>query len=108
MLTSKTDEWEAPQWLFDKLNEEFEFTLDPCATTQIAKCPAYFTRQTDGLNNKWFGSVFVNPPHSRLYEWVRKANEESTRYGQIVIFLPARADTSWLGNPEITEASRRA
>ncbi len=29
MFSSKSDEWETPQDLFDKLNEEFYFTLDP-------------------------------------------------------------------------------
>jgi hypothetical protein len=37
MFSSKSDEWETPQDLFDKLNEEFHFTLDPCATHENHK-----------------------------------------------------------------------
>ncbi len=32
MFSSKSDEWETPQDFFDKLNEEFHFTLDPIVT----------------------------------------------------------------------------
>lgn len=31
MFSSKTDQWSTPQDFYDKLNEEFHFTLDPCA-----------------------------------------------------------------------------
>ena len=30
--SSKTNEWTTPQHLFDDLNEEFSFTLDPCSS----------------------------------------------------------------------------
>lgn len=45
---AKTVEWSTPQDLFDKLNEEFEFTLDPCATSENAKCPTFFTVKNGG------------------------------------------------------------
>lgn len=38
MFSSKTEMWETPQDFFDKLNEEFHFTLDACATKENAKC----------------------------------------------------------------------
>lgn len=31
LFTSNTDEWETPQELFQKLDAEFHFNLDPCA-----------------------------------------------------------------------------
>ena len=37
MFSSKSDEWETPQDLFDELNKEYDFTLDPCATSENAK-----------------------------------------------------------------------
>ena len=36
LYTSKTVEWETPQKLFDELNQEFHFNLDPCCTEK--KC----------------------------------------------------------------------
>ena len=38
LFTSKTGLWETPQEFFDKLNREFDFTLDACATPENAKC----------------------------------------------------------------------
>jgi site-specific DNA-methyltransferase (adenine-specific) len=34
MFSSKTDEWETPQVLFDQLNKEFNFDLDVCANRE--------------------------------------------------------------------------
>ena len=31
MFSSATDQWATPQEFYDKLNKEFNFTLDPCA-----------------------------------------------------------------------------
>ena len=55
LFSSSTDEWATPQWLFDSLNEEFGFTLDPCALPSNAKCKRYFTPQDNGLLQDWGG-----------------------------------------------------
>ena len=41
--SSKTNEWSTPQDFFDELDKEFNFTLDPCSTSENAKCAKYFT-----------------------------------------------------------------
>ena len=41
--SSKSNEWATPQYLFDELDREFSFTLDPCATDGNAKCDKYYT-----------------------------------------------------------------
>ena len=28
--SKKTDNWQTPKWLYDELNEEFDFDFDPC------------------------------------------------------------------------------
>lgn len=53
LLSSKNMCWCTPQDFFDKLNEEFSFTLDAAATDKTAKCPLYFTPETDGLKSSW-------------------------------------------------------
>lgn len=76
-FSSKTHEWSTPQDLFDKLNEEFHFTLDPCATRENAKCAKFYTKEDNGLSQKWLGeSVFMNPPYGReIGKWVKKISE---------------------------------
>ena len=94
LFTSKTGEWETPQEFYDKLNEEFRFTLDPCATKKNAKCKKFYTKEDDGLSKDWSGErVFLNPPYGKeVGKWVKKASESKCL---IVCLLPARTDTRW-------------
>lgn len=67
LLSSKKMDWCTPQDFFDRLNEEFGFVLDAAATDKTAKCPLYYTPETDGLSQSWDrgGAVFCNPPYGR-------------------------------------------
>ena len=73
MFSSKTDMWSTPQDFFDKLNEEFNFDLDPCSTHENAKCKMHYTLSEDGLKQDWGGhNVFCNPPYGRaIKDWVK-------------------------------------
>jgi phage N-6-adenine-methyltransferase len=98
MFSSQTDLWATPQEFYDKLNAEFQFTLDPCAISQNAKCEKYYTRKEDGLKQNWQGeTVFCNPPYGRVIkDWVKKCYEESRKENTTVVMLiPARTDTSY-------------
>lgn len=77
MFSSKTDQWATPQAFFDALNNEFHFTLDPCADDKNHKCDKYFTEKENGLAQDWCGeSVFCNPPYGReIGLWVKKAHD---------------------------------
>ena len=110
MFSSANEVWATPQDFFDKLNEEFQFTLDPCATADNHKCARFFTVQDDGLKQNWGGdTVFCNPPYGRNVTgtWVKKAYEESRKPNTVVVcLLPSRTDTQWfhdfiLGKAEI-------
>lgn len=57
-LSSKTDNWSTPQDFYDKLNEEFHFTLDPCSSDENHKCEKYFTKEQDGLSRNWGGTQY--------------------------------------------------
>ena len=59
LFTSKTSEWETPQWLFDELNKEFHFELDVCATKENTKCDNFYTKEIDGLRFGWGGASLV-------------------------------------------------
>ena len=98
MFSSKSNEWATPQDFYNKLNEEFHFNLDPCATSENAKCEKYFTIEDDGLKQEWGGyKVFVNPPYGReIKDWVKKSYEEGQKPNTIVVMLiPARTDTAY-------------
>lgn len=55
LFSSNTDDWATPQDLFDALDAEFHFTLDPCSSEQNHKCDRYFTKEDDGLLHDWGG-----------------------------------------------------
>jgi len=97
LFSSKTELWATPQEFFDKLNEEFGFTLDPCALPDNAKCAKFFTPEDDGLAQDWSGErVFCNPPYGRkIAAWVKKCHDEAQKGTLVVMLIPARTDTSY-------------
>lgn len=96
MFSSKDLTWETPQDFFNRLDQEFGFTLDVCATAETAKCDKYFSPETDGLKQDWTGVCWMNPPYGReIGKWVQKAFEESRKGALVVCLIPARTDTSY-------------
>lgn len=97
MFSSKDDSWETPPSLFNILDMEFNFTLDPCCTKQTAKCKKFFTKEEDGLIQDWSRDiVFVNPPYGReIGKWVEKSYNEAKKGAKVVMLIPSRTDTKW-------------
>ena len=95
--SSKTNEWSTPQDFFDELDKEFNFTLDPCSTSENAKCAKYFTAEDDGLKQDWSNDVvFMNPPYGReIKHWIKKAYEEHMIGATVVCLIPSRTDTTY-------------
>lgn len=94
--SANKDEWETPASIFDPLDAEFDFDLDPCATAENRKCQMYFNIQVDGLNRAWscyYDSAFVNPPFSNLGKWIKKCAHEASHRMTCVMLIPARTDT---------------
>ena len=100
LFTSNTGEWETPQDLFDKLNKEFNFKLDVCATKENAKCKRFFTKEDNAWKQEWSEMNWMNPPYGReIGIWVRKAFMNAKKYGKTTVaLLPARTDTKWFHN----------
>ena len=100
MFASSSDEWSTPQELFDELNAEFHFDLDPCATQDNAKCETFYTLQENGLEHSWGGCrVFCNPPYSEISKWVEKCYREGCKDNTtVVLLIPSRTDTRYFHN----------
>ena len=56
IFSSKSDEWATPQGVFDSLDAEFHFNLDPCATEDNTKCDLFYTKEQNGLEKSWGGT----------------------------------------------------
>lgn len=97
LFSRNSDEWETPQDLFDTLNGEFNFFWDAAATGENTKCNHghYFDKLgCDALTTDWPRlPVWLNPPHSKWQEFVKKAYEESLKGTTVVCLIPSRTDT---------------
>jgi hypothetical protein len=83
------DEWLTPPWLLSKLPE---FDLDPCAPIVRPWDTAknHFTIEDDGLNQEWFGKVFLNPPYGReAAKWSARGATQDT-----IALIFARTETA--------------
>ena len=97
LYTSDSAEWATPQEFFDRLNDEFHFTLDVCATEENAKVNNFFTKEQDGLKQEWgTETVWCNPPYGKsIGTWCKRCFLHSIGGGIAVMLLPARTDTDW-------------
>lgn len=95
-FSSKTDLWATPQDFFNSYNEKYNFTLDVCADSTNHKCEKYFTKEMDGLQQKWEGICWMNPPYGKeIKKWMKKAYESSLNGATVVCLVPSRTDTQW-------------
>lgn len=69
----KNDEWITPKYIIDALGK---FCLDPCAAKKMPWRTAtkVFTISDNGLEKKWSGRVWLNPPFHRYKRplWMKK------------------------------------
>lgn len=93
----RSEDWETPAELFDGFNQEFHFSLDPCATVFNAKCKTFFTKKQNGLLQDWSSHrVFLNPPYGKdIAKWMEKARAEAPRGALVICLVHARTDTKW-------------
>ena len=100
LFSSKKQDWTTPKDLFDTLNNEFHFTLDPCCTHENALCIKHYTEAENGLVKHWTNEiVFCNPPYNNIEAWARKcAVEYFFNAVTVVMLVPARTDTKWFHN----------
>ena len=65
------DTWLTPRFILESLGK---FDLDPCAAAQNRDwvAPRNWIRSEDGLDRRWEGRVFMNPPFSNTTPWIRK------------------------------------
>ncbi len=96
-FSSKKTDWETPQELYEKLNQEFHFDIDVCATAENTKHYRYISPEQDALKQDWnrYDTCWMNPPYGRDITgiWLKKAYEESQNGCTVVCLIPSRTDT---------------
>lgn len=89
------NEFATPQWLFDAIDAEFNFTTDLACTPENQKCPKGLY---DSLNEEWHkrdGWLWLNPPYSPLKPWIKKAQSEFLKGAKIVVLCPPIVSTRY-------------
>lgn len=102
--SSATAEWYTPKHIIERVIRMFgTIDLDPCSNSadkDVANVPAetHYTKDDDGLAQRWFGRVYMNPPYGdEIGAWVKRlftAYEEG-EIAEGIALLPGRADTAW-------------
>lgn len=82
---NNTDDWATPDYLYNDLNNEFNFDFDPC--------PLF--AEFNGLSIDWGERNFVNPPYSQKLKvaFIEKAVLESNKGKLCVCLLPVSTST---------------
>ena len=87
MFSSKSDEWSTPKEVFDLLDQEFNFNLDPCANTDNHKCDKYFTIEDDGLSMSWGGTRRFAIHHTvKLHDGLKRLLMKVTKITPLLSF----------------------
>ncbi len=91
---NESKEWYTPRYIFEKLGVEFD--LDPCSPGQevVPWIPAqiHYTYLDDGLNKKWSGNCWVNPPYGMdTPRWMQRL----CNHGKGIALVYSRCDTKW-------------
>ncbi|MEN8671786.1 DNA N-6-adenine-methyltransferase [Nocardioides sp.] len=113
MYSSASDDWPTPAAFYDRLDAEFNFVLDVCASATNHKAPEFYaldhpdTDRRDGLAADWAAdarsvsgieqpSLWMNPPYGRpIRTWMSKARTAARAGCVVVCLVPVRADTRW-------------
>lgn len=83
LFSKNSDNWKTPKKLYN-FYMELNF-FDPC--------PLY--SKYDALKMDWQEKNFVNPPYSKIKEFVDKCIMEHRKGKLVVLLIPARVDTRY-------------
>lgn len=83
LFSKNSDNWATPKIMYDYYMNNGYF--DPCPLNS----------QFDGLEIEWKNKNFVNPPYSKIKDFVDKSIEEHKKGRKVILLIPARTDTKY-------------
>jgi hypothetical protein len=86
-IGKKNDNIETPDALYKALNDEFHFDFDPC--------PLNAEHDATGNDFEWKDCNFVNPPFSKIGEFIRKGIQQKEKGRKSVFLLTSRPHTNY-------------
>ena len=91
---------ETPDWLYKRLDSEFDFQVDLACNRMNKKADVGLCfEDTDSLAVDWHtltdGWMWLNPPYSPLKPWVEKCQREFLKGAKIVVLMPPILSTRY-------------
>lgn len=92
-------EWYTPEKYIESARKVMgRIDLDPASSKQaneIIKAKDFFDEQTDGLKQKWYGCIWLNPPYAQrlVGDFIDKLNTE--KYQQAIVLVNNATETKW-------------
>ena len=83
LFSKNSDNWATPKVMYEFYIRNNYF--DPCPLNS----------NFDGLNINWQQKNFVNPPYSKIKQFVDKSIEEHKKGKEVILLIPARTDTKY-------------
>lgn len=104
------NEWHTPPEYIEMAREVLgAIDLDPASTHEaqaVVNAGRYFTSQENGLDQKWHGRVWLNPPYAQplIANFVAKliAENEAERVTAAIMLTHNYTDTAWFQNAAAT------
>lgn len=83
LFSKNSDNWSTPNVMYEFYTSHGFF--DPCPLNSIF----------NGLEIEWKEKNFVNPPYSKIKQFVDKSIEEHKKGKKVILLIPARTDTKY-------------
>ncbi len=101
-----------PQWLFDFLDEQYDFDFDVCASIHNHKLDKYFSLENSAIGADWstMGAIgFCNPPfsHGSKEKFLNEAYSQMVQHGVSSVFIiPADDCCVWWHKHVVDKATK--
>lgn len=95
------NEWYTPKEIIEAARQAMgSIDVDPASSeiaNQVVKATEYYTAETNGLDKKLHGNVWMNPPYSSelIGKFVSKIVDERDDYEQAVVLVNNATETEW-------------
>lgn len=101
---SGENEWYTPEYIIESAKLVMgNIDLDPASSklaNKTIKAKKYFDINKDGLQEKWTGNIWLNPPYSQplISQFSEKINAEINNFTQACILTNNATETEWYQN----------
>lgn len=96
---SGENEWYTPpQYIESARRVMGKIDLDPASSecaNGVVKAKKYFDEATNGLDKKWHGNIWMNPPYAQplIFDFILKLETET--YDQAIVLVNNATETKW-------------